>query len=126
MARAGAREDDPGVEIVEFINDVNDRIRLLLVSSGREYDLGLELVSVGSRGMLDESVATVAEPLFLIWASLTDLVDGARGREPDAEASATLVMIRAAKEWLAISRNEAKRELYLDRWMYEECGYERR
>jgi hypothetical protein len=76
--------------------------------------------------MLDESVATVAEPLFLIWASLTDLVDGARGREPDAEASATLVMIRAAKEWLAISRNEAKRELYLDRWMYEECGYERR
>ena len=83
-------------------------------------------MSLGKQGMLDKSVDSVAEPLFLIWASLTDLVDGARGREPDAEASASSMMIRAAKEWTAISRDEVERELYLDRWMYEECGYKRR
>ena len=116
---------DHGVEIDEFINAVNDRIRHLLTRSGRAYDIGLELMSLGSQGMLDESVDSVAEPLFLIWASLTELVDGARGREPSAEASATSVMIRAAKEWIAISRDETERELYLDRWMHEECGYER-
>ena len=110
----------------EFINNVNDLIRLLLTRSDRAYDVGLEIMSLGSRGMLDKSVDSVAEPLFLIWASLTDLADGARGREPDLEASASWMMIRAAKEWLAISRDEAERELYLDHWMYEECGYERR
>lgn len=116
---------DRGVEMDEFVNNVNDRIRLLLAGSARANDIGLELMSLGSHGILDESVNSVAEPLFLIWASLTDLVDGPRGREPGAEASASLVMIRAAKEWLAVSRDETERELYLDRWMYEECGYKR-
>lgn len=118
-------EHDRGVEMDEFVNNVNDRIRLLLAGSARANDVGLELMSLGSHGILDESVNSVAEPLFLIWASLTELVDGPRGREPGAEASASLVMIRAAKEWLTISRDETERELYLDRWMYEECGYER-
>lgn len=113
------------VETDEFINKVNDLIRLLLIRSDRAYDLGLELTSLASRGMLDKSVDALAEPLFLVWASLTETFDEARGREPDAEAPAPLMMIRAAKEWIAISRDETERERYLDRWMYEECGYER-
>src|ERR1700744_5535208 len=114
------------MEVDEFINNVNDLVRLLLARSNRAYDIGLELTSLASRGMLDKSVDALAEPLFLIWASLTESFDEARGREPNEDASASSMMIRAAKEWTAISSDATGRELYFDRWMYEECGYERR
>jgi hypothetical protein len=113
------------VEIDEFIENVDVLSRVLISGTDRPYDVGIRIDSLGMQNMTAPFVGSLAEKIFLIWASLTDLVDGPRGREPGAEASASLMMIRAAEEWLAISSNETERELYLERWMHEECGYER-
>jgi hypothetical protein len=34
-------------------------------------------------------------------------------------------MHRAAAEWVEVSRLNKERRGYLDRWVYEECGYDR-
>jgi len=34
-------------------------------------------------------------------------------------------MREAASEWLTVKDDTTKRRAYLDRWMYEICGYER-
>ncbi len=72
-----------------------------------------------------DSLWDIAEPITLIWGSLTDWVDGPKGSEPGAEEEASAQMIRAAREWLAVSSDEAARRTYFDRWVYEECGHDR-
>ena len=74
----------------------------------------------------DQSMNDWAAGLYLIWGSLTDGIDGPQ-RDPAATAAwATEAMRRAAREWLAMSHADlTARTEYLDRWVYEECGYAR-
>ena len=64
----------------------------------------------------------VMHPLWLIWGALTDWVENRPEETDDAESA----MLRAANEWLSIDReNPTERKAYLDRWVFEEMGYER-
>lgn len=108
-----------------YLNSVSREARPLLVGVERAYDVGMRLLSLGIDGRLDESTQVVAEPLWLIWGSLTDRVDGPRGGNDGAEDAAAQDMRRAASEWLAVVSDPARRTAYLDRWVYEECGYAR-
>jgi len=61
-------------------------------------------------------------PLWLIWGALTDWVENRPEERPEAERE----MVRAAQEWFALSgESREKRKQYLDRWVFEEMGYER-
>ena len=63
----------------------------------------------------------IMHPLWLIWGALTDWVEVRPSERGDAEAA----MLRAAKEWLAVDSNDgAARKAYLDRWVFNELGYE--
>jgi hypothetical protein len=65
----------------------------------------------------------IMHPMWLIWGALTDRVEVRPLEEHAAEES----MMRAAREWLAISpANEDARRVYFDRWIYDELGYERK
>ncbi len=64
----------------------------------------------------------VMHPLWLIWGALTDWVEN----RPDERREAELEMMRAANEWLALNGdNQEESKAYLDRWVFEEMGYER-
>lgn len=69
-------------------------------------------------------VGDVAGGLYLIWGAITDGVDGPRSDE--FEEWAYEAMRRAASEWLSLPLDdEGEREAYIDRWVYDECGYKR-
>ena len=61
-------------------------------------------------------------PLWLIWGALTDWVEN----RPTETAQAESEMLRAAKEWLDLKSGDAiSRKAYLDRWVFDEMGYDR-
>ena len=64
-------------------------------------------------------------PLWLMWGSLTDAIDGPRSDDPEIVAWAIDGMRRAAAEWLALGGSPEVRRHYFDRWVYEECGSQR-
>jgi hypothetical protein len=45
---------------------------------------------------------------------------------PEQDAAAIEHMKRAAAEWLAVLDSPESRAAYLDRWVFDECGYERK
>jgi hypothetical protein len=62
-------------------------------------------------------------PLWLIWGSLTDRVE----LRPTEKFAAEQEMLKAAREWLALPNGDTTaRNSYLDRWVHEEMGYERK
>jgi hypothetical protein len=70
-----------------------------------------------------EGIQDIARPLSLIFGNLTDPVDwpGHKDKIDAAEAE----IKRAAEEWLVVADDPKGRELYFDRWLYEELGYQR-
>lgn len=64
--------------------------------------------------------------LYLIWGALTDAMDAPGRGSPEQDAEAVRDMKRAAAEWLAVIETPADRAAYCDRWVHEECGYERK
>lgn len=64
--------------------------------------------------------------LYLIWGALTDEMDAPGRGSPEQDASAVGHMKRAAAEWLAVVDAPKVRAAYCDRWVHEECGYERK
>jgi hypothetical protein len=65
----------------------------------------------------------VVWPMWLIWGALTDWVE----LKPEKEEKAKKEMLRASVEWLAIGRDDSDlRRAYLDRWVYDELGIERK
>ena len=86
------------------------------------YWLGSDVSSRDCLGSSDAMVAsTDVTHGYLIWAALTDRWE----LKPDERAEAASAMRDAASEWLTVKDNAAARHAYLDRWMYEICGYER-
>jgi hypothetical protein len=85
------------------------------------YDWGSKIWSMAF-GKASESPDTMW-PLWLIWGALTDWVE----LRPTEKSAAEQEMLRAAREWLALSQGDhAARDSYLDRWVYDEMGYERK
>jgi hypothetical protein len=66
-----------------------------------------------------------SEALYLIWGALTDEMDAPHRGSPEQNAAAVEHMKRAAAEWLEALPSADNRSAYCDKWVYEECGYER-
>lgn len=77
-----------------------------------------EMASTGGEHLADGPVA-----VYLIWSALTDAMH-APGT-PDDVTPAVRRMRQAAAEWLEAARTPETVAAYLDRWKYEECGYDR-
>jgi hypothetical protein len=116
---------EPVARLHDYIERIDLEARALLAGDERAYDVGIRLLSLGMGSVGDEELDAVAMPVYLIWGSLTDLIDGPRGDEPGAEQAATAMMKRASSEWLDVSGDAASLAAYLDRWVYVECGYRR-
>lgn len=63
--------------------------------------------------------------LYLLWGALTDEMDAPGRGSPEQDAAAVAHMKQAATEWLEVFGTDAARDAYLDRWVFEECGYDR-
>jgi hypothetical protein len=111
--------------VEEFIVEISAKAQRIVDGSGSPYDVGIELWKQGMTGNREDELRDVSWPLWLIWGSLTDWIDGPKGENPGEVDKANSAMRRAAEEWLPIAQNAEARDRYFDRWAYEECGYER-
>jgi len=104
------------------------RLALDVLASNDPYDSGLAFMGFAMREFgRDQPVNDWAAGLYLLWGSLTDGVDGPQPDPAAVAAWAVHAMRRAAAEWLALPPADTiARTEYLDRWVHEECGYERR
>ena len=85
------------------------------------YEAGLKIWALAGR-KTPQSPETL-EPLWLIWGALTDWVELRPAEKPAAERE----MLRAANEWIALLDGYlVAQDRYLDRWVYNELGYERK
>ena len=93
------------------------------------YHAGIAFEGVAINAMsltAGEYLDEVAVEVHRIWGALTDEVDAPGRGSPEHLASAVRRMKRAAAEWLLVLDAPDQRAAYLDRWAYDECGYERR
>jgi len=105
----------------EFLRQVDEEMtRIAIMDEGR-YEAGSRLWALGMEAAVDEALRSIAYPMWLIWGCLTDMVDS---RRADPE-KASILMRRAALEWLDARRLQLELKSYLDRWVFLECGYER-
>ncbi len=103
----------------EALRMIEDQMRRMIAGDATPYDAGW---IIWGTAMSVIPSPELMHPLWLIWGALTDWVE----LRPDESAQAETTMIRAAKEWLSVPSTEAHaRKAYLDRWVYEEMGYER-
>jgi hypothetical protein len=97
---------------------------------GPTYDAGIAFQSLAMSGMsgTPEGHYVAEEPsrLYLIWGALTDAMDAPGRGSPEQDVAAVRDMKRAAAEWLAVVGEPEPRSAYLDRWVHDECGYERK
>jgi hypothetical protein len=108
-------------DLGDFLAEIEQHMKAMLIGSAETYDAGRKIWS--SAFECAPRSPEVAWPLWLIWGALTDLVEKQPARRLETEAK----MLQAAKEWLAVSNGDvASRTAYLDRWVYEEMGYERK
>jgi hypothetical protein len=59
--------------------------------------------------------------LYCIWGELTDRVELGRQSEEQAEVEIRLM----SREWLAARGDSGRVAAFVDRWYYDECGYQR-
>jgi hypothetical protein len=109
-----------------FVKKIDALSKSLLLEEGSPYKIGRELWSTSFRLASDKKITDMSWPLWLIWGALTDGIDGPYGKDPEHIIEIESKMRRAAKEWLLVSSHKGKRNQYFDRWVYEECGYERK
>lgn len=94
------------------------------------YDAGIAFQSLAMNAMsgTPEGLYVAEEParLYLMWGALTDEMDAPGRGSPAQDAAAVQHMKRAATEWLSVVDSPGDRSAYLERWVHEECGYERK
>ena len=102
-----------------FVARCNALALAMFEGSERPYEVGLDFTTVGSDGIQDNW--EFGESLFLMWAWMTDWVDGPVSHGglagPDAEDQASVVMLRAAREWLVVAADESAQRTYFARWI---------
>jgi hypothetical protein len=94
------------------------------------YDAGLAFQGLVMSAMSDtpegKYLAKIPTALYLIWGALTDEMDAPGRGSPEQDAAAVRHMKQAATEWLMVVDSPEDRAAYLDRWVHDECGYERK
>jgi hypothetical protein len=94
------------------------------------YDAGLAFLGLAVTAMSEtpegEYLAETPAALNLIWGALTDEMDAPGRGSPEQDAAAVRHMKQAAIEWLTVVEMPNDRAAYLDRWVHDECGYERK
>ncbi|WP_412541289.1 hypothetical protein R8Z50_01345 [Longispora sp. K20-0274] len=94
------------------------------------YDAGLEFQGLAMNAMsatpVGEYIAEIPVALNLIWGALTDEMDAPGRGSPAQDEAAVRHMKQAAAEWLVVVDLPEGRAGHLDRWVYDECGYERK
>lgn len=95
-----------------------NQMRLLVAGKVPPYDAAWEIWSKAMSTV--HPSCEVMHAMWLIWGALTDWVEN----RPDERAMAEAAMVRAAQEWLSLP-DVTERKAYLDRWVYDEMGYER-
>jgi len=115
-------QNRPSVPTVAFLAGIDKRMHSLLDHPAEEYDAGLDMMSYTVDYLTTEQNAG---SLYLIWGCLTDWIDGPRAAEPGVYEQAITDMRRAATQWLDLRECDEALEPYLDRWLYDICGYRR-
>ncbi|MFG2038582.1 hypothetical protein [Dactylosporangium sp. NPDC048998] len=94
------------------------------------YDAGIGFLGLAMSAMSEtpggEYIAEVPGALSLIWGALTDEMDAPGRGSPEQDAAAVRHMKQAAAEWLEAVETQHDRAAYLDRWVHDEFGYERK
>jgi hypothetical protein len=62
-----------------------------------------------------------ASDVYRLWGELSDRHE----LRPEKDTDTEVLMRRAASEWLETKDDPVARDRYLDRWLYDVCGYER-
>lgn len=93
-----------------------------VLAAADPYKAGMAMMSY-AMGCVTEPGCDCPNAFWLIWGCLTDGFDA-----PRADATsilwATDAIRRASSEWLQVAQaDHATVSDYLDRWVYEECGY---
>jgi len=104
---------------------------VLDVEEGRPtYDAGLAFLGLAMSAMSEtpdgEYLPAIPGALYLIWGALTDEMDAPGRGSPEQDDAAVKHMKQAAAEWLTVVDSPEYRAAYLDRWVHDECGYERK
>jgi hypothetical protein len=111
----------PTDDISTALQTIEEEMRKMLSGEAEPYSCGWEIWGTAFKNA-DKSME-VMWPLWLIWGALTDWAENGPQEKTKAEAE----MLRAAREWLSLDRTDpAARKAYLDRWVYDEMGYERK
>ena len=107
-------------EVHEGLAAIETEMHRIIAGKSIAYDCGWNIW--GKALSLASKSPDVMHPLWLIWGALTDWVEN----RPEERGLAEAEMLRAAREWLALDRlSRSERDEYLQRWVYEEMGYER-
>jgi len=86
------------------------------------YDGAWDMWGLGmTHAVKDGKADDVAWAHWLIWGALTDWIE----LKPDEKAMADAAIVDAAGEWLVAEGDPATVKAYLDRMVFEVCGYER-
>lgn len=96
-----------------------DRLIARVATAEDPYEAALAVSNCASEFL---TTSVVADDVYLVWVALQDRYE-LRPEQEDAETFAA--MRRAAVEWAAVKHDATARATYLDRWQYEELGYER-
>jgi hypothetical protein len=103
----------------EALRNIEVQMRRMIDGDASPYDVGW---IIWETAMSVLSSPELMHPLWLIWGSLTDWVEC----RPEDSAQTEATMVRAAKEWLSLPSQESSvRRAYLERWVYDELGYDR-
>ena len=108
-------------EIRTTLTAIEQEMHNMLEGNIQPYDAGRKIWDIAMSKASESK--DILNPLWLIWGALTDWVEN----KPDEQAKAEHEMLRAAREWLSLNPDDqAAKSAYLDRWVYDEMGYERK
>jgi len=107
-------------EIADGLLNIENEMRCMLDGQSTPYHAAW---NIWAKAMsLVSASPNIMHPLWVIWGSLTDWVEN----RPNETLQAESKMRQAAKEWLEVNHDDSIAEkAYLDRWVYDEMGYER-
>ena len=106
--------------IVDALSEIEDGMRRLVSAETGRYEIAWEIWSKAMSSTIE--LPHVMHPLWLIWGALTDWVEN----HPEETSRAESTMVRAATEWLSLPNSDTvARKIYLDRWVFDEMGYQR-
>ena len=96
--------------VIAVVNDETD-----------PYSAAVDIWKIAFYSTRDGEEGSRCKGLWLQWGALTDWVE----RKPQERGVAIDAIRRAARGWLEAGQDLSLQHTYLDRWLYDELGYER-